>query len=241
MARTASENIARVTSSRVLGADACRAGWVGIVLSDEGILACVHPEISGLVALATAAGPLAVIGIDIPIGLADAGLRQADVLARKAAGPRWASVFSTPVRAALETVEHHEASAVNRRLAGCGISRQAFNLREKILQVDRWRRQAPSPVVEVHPELCFGEMAGAPLADSKSTWAGAARRRQLLAEAGIVLAGDLGPAGQQAGVDDVLDAAAVAWTARRVASGTARRLPAEPERFSDQVDCAIWF
>jgi predicted RNase H-like nuclease len=230
----------RVTGSQVLGADACRAGWVGITLSDEGVSAYVHAEIAGLVALAAASGPLAVIGIDIPIGLADAGLRQADLLARKAAGPRWASVFMTPVRAAVAVAEYQQACEVNRRLAGCGISRQAFNLREKIIQVDRWLRQAPCPVVEVHPELCFGELAGAPLADSKSTWAGEARRRQLLAAEGIMLAGDLGLGGQQVGVDDVLDAAAVAWTARRVASGSARRLPAEPERFSDQIDCAIW-
>ena len=232
--------MAGVTGSRVLGADACRAGWVGITLSDDGIQAYVHAQIAGLLALAAEAGPLAAVGIDIPIGLADAGLRQADLMARKAAGPRWASVFITPVRAAVETADYQQACELNRRLAGCGISRQAFNLRDKIMQVDRWLPQAPCPVVEVHPELCFAEVAGAPLADSKSTWAGAARRRQLLAAQGIVLAGDLGLTGQQAGVDDVLDAAAVAWTARRVASGSARRLPAEPERFSDQVDCAIW-
>jgi predicted RNase H-like nuclease len=230
----------RVTASRVLGADACRAGWVGITLSDEGALAYVHAEIAGLVALAAEAGPLAVVGIDIPIGLADAGLRQADLLARRAAGPRWASVFITPVRTAVEAADYQQACEINRRLAGCGISRQAFNLREKIMQVDRWLPQAPCPVLEVHPELCFAEMGGAPLADSKSTWAGAVRRRQLLAAEGIALADDLGLAGQQVGVDDVLDAAAVAWTARRVAGGSARRLPAEPEHFSDQVDCAIW-
>ena len=229
-----------MTANRVMGADACRAGWVGVTLSDEGLQAHVHPEIGGLVALAAEAAPLALVGIDIPIGLADTGLRQADLLARRAAGPRWASVFMTPVRTAVEAADYQQACEVNRRLAGCGISRQAFNLREKIMQVDRWLAQAPCPVVEVHPELCFGELAGGPLPDSKSTWAGAARRRQLLAAEGIVLAGDLGLAGQQVGVDDVLDAAAVAWTARRVASGGARRLPAEPERFSDQVDCAIW-
>jgi predicted RNase H-like nuclease len=229
-----------VTGSRVLGADACRAGWVGIALSDDGIQAYVHAEIAGLVRAAAATGPLAVIGIDMPIGLADAGLRQADVLARKAAGPRWASVFMTPVRSAIELADHQQASEVNRRLAGCGISRQAFNLREKIIQVDRWLPDAPCPVVEVHPELSFGELAGGPLADSKSTWAGAVGRRELLAAEGIAVAGDLGLAGQQVGVDDVLDAAAVAWSARRVAYGLARRLPAEPERFSDQIDCAIW-
>ena len=229
-----------MTGNRVLGADACRAGWVGIVLCDEDIRAYVHAEIGGLVSLAAEAGPLAAVGIDIPIGLADAGLRQADLLARKAAGPRWASVFITPVRSAVGAPDYQQACELNRRLAGCGISRQAFNLREKIMQVDSWLPEAPCPVVEVHPELSFAELAGAPLTDSKSTWAGAARRRQLLAAEGIVLAGDLGLTGRQAGVDDVLDAAAVAWTARRVASGSARRLPAEPERFSDQVDCAIW-
>jgi predicted RNase H-like nuclease len=94
--------------------------------------------------------------------------------------------------------------------------------------------------VEAHPELSFAAMAGAPLRDSKSTWAGAVRRRQLLMAQGIDLDGDLGLSGLRVGVDDVLDAAAVAWTARRVADGGARRLPAETERFSDGVDCAIW-
>ena len=232
--------MSRVTASRVLGADACRAGWVGIALSGDGVQVYVHAEIGGLVGLAVADAPLAVVGIDIPIGLADGGLRQADLLARRAAGPRWASVFITPVRAAVEVADFRQACELNRQLAGSGISRQAFNLREKIMQVDRWLAHAPCPVVEVHPELCFAELAGAPLADGKSTWAGAARRRQLLAAAGIVLDGDLGLAGRQVGVDDVLDAAAVAWTARRVASGCARRLPANPERFSDRVECAIW-
>lgn len=229
-----------MTSERVLGADACKAGWVGIVLSDHPARAYVHEDIAGLVTLAAAGGPLAAVGIDIPIGLADAGLRQADVLARKAAGPRWASVFVTPVRPALTMPDHEQASALNRQLAGSGISRQAFNLRDKILQVDRWLPKAPCPVLEVHPELCFGEMAGAPLADSKSTWAGAVTRHQLLAAQGIELPDELGLAGQQVGVDDVLDAAAVAWTAGRFAAGAARCLPSEPERFSDQIDCAIW-
>ena len=128
-------------------------------------------------------------------------------------------MFLTPVRPALSKPDHLQASALNRQLAGSGISRQAFNLRDKILQVDRWLPTALCPVVEVHPELSFGEMAGAPLADSKSTWAGAVTRHRLLAAQGIELClNDLGLAGQQVGVDDVLDATAVAWTARRFAA-----------------------
>jgi predicted RNase H-like nuclease len=229
-----------VTTSRVLGVDACRAGWVAIAWSGREVAAYVHEEISGITALAAADGPVEVIGIDIPIGLADSAIRQADLLARKAAGARWASVFVTPVRGALAVENYHEASALNRLLTGSGISRQAFNLRDKILQVDDWLPRARCSVVEVHPELVFAELAGAPLTDSKSTWAGAVRRRRLLAGAGIEVSGDLGLTGRQAGVDDVLDAAAVAWTAARVAGGSARRVPDPPEQFSDGVACAIW-
>jgi predicted RNase H-like nuclease len=225
----------------VLGVDACPAGWVGMVLSGSGVRAVVHAEIGGLVAMVAAGGPLDAIAIDIPIGLADSGPRQADLLARKAAGPRYASVFLTPVRAALLAETYAQALAASRELTGRGISSQAYRLRAKILQVDRWRQGALScPVVEAHPELSFAAMAGAPLRDSKSTWAGAVRRRDLLAAHGIELDGDLGLSGLRVDVDDVLDAAAVAWTARRVAARGARRLPAEPERFSDGVDCAIW-
>jgi predicted RNase H-like nuclease len=224
----------------VLGVDACPAGWVGLVLAGGCIRAVAHAEIGGLVAMVVADGPLAAIAIDIPIGLADSGTRQADLLARHAAGRRWASVFATPVRASLVAGTYAEALAVSRALTGGGISVQSYRLRDKILQVDRWRERAPCEVVEAHPELSFAAMAGAPLADSKSTWAGAVRRLELLAAHGIDLAGDLRLSGLRVGVDDVLDAAAVAWTATRVAAGTARRLPGEAERFSDGVDCAIW-
>ncbi len=231
----------RAGSGRVLGVDACRAGWVGIALPGDGQPAgYVAPLIGDVVAAALAGGPLDAIAIDMPIGLADAGRRQADVLARKALGPRWASIFLTPVRAALGAAGYQEASEASRRLAGEGISRQAFALLAKVADVDRWIRAAPARAVEAHPELSFAALAGAPLSSRKSTWAGAAERRSLLERAGIVLPEDLGRAGAQAAVDDVLDAAAVAWTARRVAAGSARSLPDPPERFSDGIPCAIW-
>jgi len=224
-----------MSDSCVLGADACPAGWVGVVLSPGGRRAVVHSEIGGLVAMAAAAGPLHAIAIDIPIGLADSGPRQADLLARKAAGPRHASVFLTPVRDALLAETYATALAVSRKLTGRGISSQAYRLRAKILQVDSWRQETLTcPVVEAHPELSFAAMAGAPLRDPKSSWAGVVRRHQLLAAQGIELDSDLGLSGLQVGVDDVLDAAVVAWTARRVAQGQAVRVPDPPDQFDHQ-------
>jgi predicted RNase H-like nuclease len=232
-----------MNGERVLGVDACRTGWVGIALSGGQARAYFAPGIQELAGRAAADGPVLVIAIDIPIGLADAGRRRADVLARKALGGRWPSLFITPVRAAVEAADYQAAAAENRRLAREGLSRQAFALRAKILDVDQWLQAgspAPARVVEAHPELSFAAMAGAPLRSRKITWAGAVQRRALLAQAGIVLGGDLGLAGEQAGVDDVLDAAATAWTARRVSEGSARCLPPSPEVFSDGISAAIW-
>jgi predicted RNase H-like nuclease len=76
------------------------------------------------------------------------------------------------------------------------ISSHADGLRIKILQIDKWVRRARQRVVGIHPEVSFACLAGAPLTVSKSTWAGVARRQQLMAGAGIVLGGDLGLVGE---------------------------------------------
>jgi predicted RNase H-like nuclease len=225
---------------RVLGVDGCRTGWVGVVL-EGGRLTAVHgANITDLLDAAGRDGGLACVAVDMPIGLPDTGRRQADVLARKALGPRWQSIFLTPVRPALRTADFAEAVALNRELAGEGLSRQAFALRSKVLEVDAFVRDGAVPVIEVHPELSFATMAGGPLSAGKKTWTGAQERRGLLARHGIPVPDDLGPAGALAAVDDLLDAAAAAWSASRYAAGLARSLPSPPERFSDEIPCAIW-
>jgi predicted RNase H-like nuclease len=231
---------ASMDSDRVLGVDACKAGWVGITLADGRVTGSVAATIGELVTAAQANGPLAVVAIDMPIGLPDQGRREADLLARQAIGALRSSVFMTPVRTALDAADHHAASARNRQLTGEGISIQAFGLRPKLHQVDRWVRETPCRVVEAHPEVSFAHLAGTPLTTRKHTWAGAHQRHRLLTNAAIPLDGDLGETGRLVAVDDILDAAACAWTARRVARGQARSLPDPPEVFSDGLLCAIW-
>jgi predicted RNase H-like nuclease len=126
-------------------------------------------RIDDLVAAVGIDGRVDVVAIDIPIGLPDAGPQQADELARAAVGAGWPSVFKTPVRAALHAPDHASAIAINRRLTGAGVSAQAFGLRAKLLQVDAWVRDAGLRVVEVHPEVSFAALAGAPLPEPKTT------------------------------------------------------------------------
>lgn len=224
-------------STRVMGVDACRKGWVGIA---DDLRAYFGTTIRDLVDAADLDGALAVVGVDIPIGLPSTGSRQADVLARRVVGRRASSVFATPVREALMATTHAEASALNVQATGKGLSQQAFALARKILEVDAWVPSARCAVIEVHPEVSFAMMAGRPLTHPKSTWAGGEERRRLLASAGINLAGDIGPAGEFAAVDDVLDAGAAGWTAKRYAEGRAVAYPDPPEAFGDGPLAAIW-
>jgi predicted RNase H-like nuclease len=186
-------------------------------------------------------GEIVVVAVDIPIGLPDTGARQADAMARRLVGPRSSSVFSTPTRGAIEIDDYERTSEIQQRNGGKGLTRQAFGLRVKIREVEDWPPIARTRVVEVHPEVSFAELAQEPLLYSKTTWAGVEQRRRLLEAARIALPLDLGAAGARAGVDDLLDAAAAAWTAVRVRDESARQLPNPPEVFSDGIAAAIWY
>lgn len=232
---------------RVLGVDGCKAGWVGVAVGDPPADSQAHvyaaPRIDALVAAAERDGPVTAVAVDMPIGLPDGGRRQADLLARKQLGPAAASVFVVPVRQALLTADYAAAVTVNRELTGAGFSRQAFALAAKILEVERWVRSGEAgrrPVIEAHPEVTFRRLAADRRLARKTSWAGAWQRWRLLSDAGIRLTGELEAAGTAAGVDDVLDAGAMAWTAGRFARGEATCVPDPPETFSDGVSCAIW-
>lgn len=163
-----------------------------------------------------------VIGIDMPIGFSTTGPRASEVAARTFLAARRSSVFLTPQRDVLEATPYAAATALAVQLTGRGISRQSYGLAAKIFEVEGWLREARCRrVVEVHPEVSFATMLGRPARHSKKTWAGMVERRDALAAAGILLDGPLGAAGARAAVDDVLDAAAAAWTARRFAAGAA--------------------
>lgn len=217
----------RGEAAPVVGVDGCRSGWIAVVLDGDGAFAGAH-HLPRIDAVAQAVPGARVIAIDIPVGLPRAGRRPADTAARRFLGPRRSSVFFTPVRAAVEAATHAEATAASLRETGAGLSRQAYALARKILEVERWLPTAPCPVYEVHPEVSFAVMLGAPARASKKTWAGLVERRRALVAAGIDLDGADGPAATAAAVDDMIDAAAAAWTARRLAAGTARSFPAGP-------------
>ena len=158
----------------LVGIDGCRSGWIAVVIGHDGEVGAHH--LHRIDDLGTVAPDTDVIGIDIPIGLPEAGRRQADLAARDFLGARRNSVFHTPVRAALEAANHAEATAASLRVTGSGISQQSYALRRKITEVEDWLPSATCPVFEVHPEVSFAVLLGAPASASKKTWAGMRER-----------------------------------------------------------------
>ncbi len=227
----------RISAVTAVGIDACSSGWIAVAMRPGRAEAHYLPSIDRLV---DAVPDCSLTAIDIPIGLPETGRRHADVAAREFLGIRRDSVFFTPVREALEAPTHADATATSLRLTGAGISQQAYGLRSKIFEVERWLTLATFPVFEIHPEVSFAEMMGAPASARKKTWAGMVERRSVLAQAGITLEHSGRSASSRAGVDDMLDAGAEAWSATRLLDGTARSLPDPPEIDSDGRQFAIW-
>ena len=216
---------------RTLGLDGCPTGWVAVALEDGE----VHDVrvVSHLVEALDLHDPVAV-GIDMPVGLVDTA-RDTDGAARALLPGRAASVFSTAVRAVVEgwvsgeVTTHAEASALSVEVLGMGLSQQAWRLVPKMAEVEAVAA-TDRRLTEVHPELAFATVAGAPL-PRKRSWPGLRLRIALLEELGVHLPPRF-PGDTSAAPDDVVDAAICAWVADGVAgAGAIRTVP----EHTDQV------
>ncbi|MEZ5891597.1 MAG: DUF429 domain-containing protein [Parvularculaceae bacterium] len=214
----------------VLGIDGCRGGWAAVKLGFAGETgAFIAPDFAGLMAEAGRAAEA--IMVDMPIGLADAGRRQCEKLARQKLTPgRTSSVFPSPRRPMLAFATYAEANAWG-KAQGCGLSKQAWMIAPKIREIDDAITPADQARLgEAHPEVAFTRLnGGRPCAHSKRTREGEAERLALLACGGIENAEDLfaelkAAHGGMIGRDDVYDACALALTARARIDGTAWRL-----------------
>lgn len=208
----------------VRGADGCKGGWVVATLQDDN-LTVEHTRT--LDAFLDADRIL----IDIPIGLPETGRRQADVEARKLLGERSSCVFNAPIRAALACETYKEANARSKEASGMGLSAQSFGLAFKIRQNDTLvLNHGGDNVAEGHPELSFLAINQFEPLFPKKKMGGYSQRVTFLS----ILFGSnqLNQAFHVAGKaepDDILDAVALAWSARRWALGKHREIPEVPE------------
>jgi predicted RNase H-like nuclease len=222
----------------IAGADVWQGRWVVVVLAEGSFQrAFVQATVAGVI---RALAGFELLALDIPIGLPEEREhRLCDIEAKHFVGPRSSSVFHAPPRSVLEAPTYRDANRLSKRDFDRGVSAQAYALRTKILEVDPIASR-DNRIVEVHPEASFRAMKGSTLAYPKKTWNGQMERRSLLQSHGIEVPDCLPDAGKVP-ADDLLDAAAAAWSAQRILRGEAGVLPAAAEAGSTGRRGVIWY
>lgn len=205
----------------MLGVDGAPGGWLVAELTNT-TLSFTFAESLAESVERLHSGEVLVLAVDMPIGLSSSGNRPADRLARERLGPRRSTFFPTPIRSMLDFEVYADANAHSKATIGAGLSKQSWNLLPKIREVDQlWAPAISDRLVEAHPETSFAELDGSPVLTKKSTAEGRAERVGLLRGAlGSQLDDALGYMKTSLWVD-AIDAAIVAWTAHRVAMGSA--------------------
>ncbi|TCR67628.1 serine/threonine dehydratase [Bosea sp. BK604] len=237
----------------IAGVDGCKAGWIAALMNDgqpaRPVLRVV-PHLADLLA-----GPDAptLIAVDMPIGLPDRTVgsgRGPEQAVRSLLGERQSSVFAIPSRTAVHAEDYWEACrlALETSEPPRKVSKQGFFLFPKIREIDAMLRAEPelqSRIYEVHPELAFRTMRGAPLAHPKKikgmiNQAGMAERQALLIAAGLPSESVTTRPPRGAAADDALDSFAALIVARHIRAGRGKPFPDPPGRDSHGLPIAIW-
>ena len=230
---------------KYVGVDSCRGGWIGVGLDDgDGTRVKVREKFSEIL---ECFGDASLILVDMPIGLHEDGkprFRACDIEARRLLEQRKFSVFPTPSRRLLDKAMAEEwgredASEWSRKEWGRKVGAQEFGIYRKMHEVGealaRRGENASPKVREAHPEFCFLALSQEqhPMSHKKRDRAGRDERlatlRHRAQDVDAMLKKARGKFTRtQVADDDILDALAIAITAK-IISQNPERLGTLPE------------
>lgn len=238
--------------SGVAGVDGCRSGWLAVYLPQGTMRAPELHHAERFQTLLAALPADTVFAVDMPIGLPERvtkGGRGPEQAVRPHLGERRSSVFSIPSRAAVMAEEYRASCeiALTTSEPPRKVSKQGFNLFPKIRELDALMTpELEARVFEAHPELAFWRLNGKKAMPLPKKVRGTVSpegvdfRKTLLTAHGFH-EGFLNQAlPRGAGRDDLIDAAALALTARRIAAGKAQAFPKDYQRDAHGLRVAIW-
>jgi len=225
--------------SLIIGIDGCKSGWFSVWENqDKSIHSSVFSNLNELKNFFKNESQL-ILGIDMPVVLSEVIPRQADQLARKLLSKKASSVFTAPTPEMLDQPNYEKASLVSKRLFGKSMSLQSWYLFPKIKDVQTMIHHEDMQIYEIHPELSFRAMNNEQvILESKKTHEGFALRNALLSMhfKNFIFEDIRNQHARKDVMDnDILDALAVLWSAKRIQSNQASYLPQAPEKPNMQI------
>lgn len=225
--------------SLIIGIDGCKSGWFSVWENqDKSIHSAVFSNLNELKNFFKNESQL-ILGIDMPVVLSEVIPRQADQLARKLLSKKASSVFTAPTPEMLNQPNYEKASLVSKRLFGKSMSLQSWYLFPKIKDVQTMIHHEDMQIYEIHPELSFRAMNNEQvILESKKTHEGFALRNALLSMhfKNFIFEDIRNQHARKDVMDnDILDALAVLWSAKRIQSNQASYLPQAPEKPNMQI------
>tara|TARA_Y100001935_G_scaffold54348_1_gene45447 strand:- start:296 stop:994 length:699 start_codon:yes stop_codon:yes gene_type:complete len=205
----------------LIGIDGTSSGWIASIgnsknkyvtkikfFKDLDELLSLHPE--------------SIIVIDMPIELNKKKyLRKCDILAKKYLGKNFqSSIFIPPLKNILECATFQDANKLSKKIAGKGLSKQSWYLKNKIREV-RELAKVSNKIYEGHPECSFKMLKTESLKAKKKSVLGIFERLELLEKAGLdPLSVNLQfDNNSTIKIDDVLDSMVLFITALRIYEG----------------------
>ena len=223
----------------ILGIDGCKTGWFTVWQDEKAaIQSSIFSSLNSLKDFFSNQNHL-ILGIDMPVVLSEQIPREADQLARKLLSKKASSVFTAPTPEMLEQPNYEKASFVSRRLFGKSMSLQSWYLFPKIKDVQTIIHDPHINIYEIHPELSFRAMNNEEvILESKKSKAGFEIRNSLLIRQfksfDFESIRNLYPK-KDVMDNDILDAMAVLWSAKRIQSKEASFLPKIPQKPNMQI------
>jgi len=233
---------------KTAGIDGCKAGWILITFTEgEEKFQIIenNDDLKGVFEYYDR------IFIDMPIGLEDEEYtRECDRLLRKELGAEYApSVFSPPIRPALDAPTYAEANLTSFEYTEKKLSLQAWNITPKIKLVDTLLREHETfktKVFESHPELLFQKLNGGMIFQKKNLKKGIRHRLELLrAEEPIadeffrIIKEEYRRS--EVGEDDIVDSMALAYYAKLSNEKGLKTIPEETPYDSEGLPKAIHY
>ena len=205
----------------LIGIDGTSSGWIASIGSSK--KKCVSIiTFSEKLDKILSDYPDSVVVIDMPIELNKKKyLRECDVLAKRYLGKNFqSSIFIPPLERVLECANYQEANMLSKKITGKGLSKQSWNLKTKISEVQGLSRLS-NKIYEGHPECSFKMLKNETLGAKKKSVLGIFERLGILKKAGLDplsislhLENDL-----TIKIDDVLDSVVLFITASRIFEG----------------------